>query len=160
MDPETVGAIKERLFAPTRRTEGILPSDIMNEFGRMISLTKYSINKTEETMLECLEKVEELKEEFEAQCYVPQGDAHYLAKANEVRSTLLIMDVIMKACMARKESRAAAIRADYPQRDDKNMLKWVIVSRGEDGKAAVRYERIPFERYRFKPEGWTMDAAE
>ena len=33
-------------------------------------------------------------------------------------------------------------------------LKWVILEKGEDGKPHIFTERIPIERYPFKPEGW------
>lgn len=49
----------------------------------------------------------------------------------------------------------AHVRADYPNRDDENWLKWIVITKGEDRKPAVNIEQIPFERYKFKPEGWT-----
>ncbi|MFC2043788.1 hypothetical protein ACFLT8_01070 [Chloroflexota bacterium] len=49
-----------------------------------------------------------------------------------------------------KESRGWHFREDYPEQDDKNWLKWVIVKR-EDGKMVVSTEPIPIDKYRFKP---------
>lgn len=157
IDPTQVEAIKERIYKPMQRKDGILPSELMQELGMLILQPKYTIEKTEETMNECLAELEKLQEKFLREVYVPEGDAHYLGKANEVWSDIVMMKIILEACKARKESRGAAIRADYPERDDKNWLKWVIVEKGANGEPEAHYERIPFERYPMKPEGWTPD---
>ncbi|MGN1141012.1 MAG: hypothetical protein ACI4TF_07415 [Oliverpabstia sp.] len=60
-----------------------------------------------------------------------------------VWSDIVMMHIIFEACLARKETCGAAIRADYPERDDKNWLKWVIVEKGADGNPEAHYERIP-----------------
>ncbi len=157
IDVSQIEAMKERVYKPLQRKEGILPSDLLDEFGMTILKPEYTIEKTEASMKECLEKLDKLREKFENECYVPEGDGHYLGKANEVCADMEMMKIIFAACMARRETRGAAIRADYPERDDKNWLKWVIVEKGEDGNPAVHYERIPFERYPMKPEGWSLE---
>lgn len=151
IDLAQVEAIKERLYAPTKRKEGILPGEVLQDLGMLILQPKYNIEKTEETMDECLVELNKLLDKLDNEVYVPEGDGHYLGKANEVRSDIMMMKVILTACKARKETRGAAIRADYPERDDAHMLKWVIVQAGEDGEPVAHYERIPYERYPMKP---------
>lgn len=155
IDPAQVEAAMARVYAPMQRKDGILPSELMDEFGMLILQPKYTIEKTEQSMNECLAELDKLLDKFERKVYVPEGNAHYLGKANEVYSDILMMKIILAACKARKETRGAAIRADYPERDDKNWLKWVIVEQGVNGEPEAHYERIPFERYPMKPEGWT-----
>ena len=159
IDASAVEYFKERLYAPLNRKNGILPSELLRDFALLISEPKYNIYKTESTMKECLAKLGVLKQNLD-NVYAPEGvDAgHYLGKANEIRTAFTIMEIIFAACLARKESRGAHVREDYPERDDKNWLKWVIVSMGEDGNPKVDLERIPFERYKFKPKDWTPDA--
>lgn len=160
IDPTQIIAMKERVYKPLERKSGTLPSELLDEFGMLILQPKYTIEKTEETIHECLTKLDELMEKFQKEVYVPAGDGHYLGKANEVWSDIIMMRIILEACLARKETRGAAIRADYPKRDDKNWLKWVIVEKGDDGNPEAHYERIPFERYPMKPEGWTPEMNE
>lgn len=157
VDLAQVEAAKERIFKPMQRKTGILPSELLREFGLLILQPKYTIHKTEETMNECLVELDKLMDKFNNEVYVPEGDGHYLGKANEIWSDIISMKITMESCKARKESRGSAIRADYPERDDKNWLKWIIVEKGANGEPEAHYERIPFERYPLKPEGWMPD---
>jgi succinate dehydrogenase/fumarate reductase flavoprotein subunit len=52
--------------------------------------------------------------------------------------------------LIRTESRGTNIREDYPERDDKNWLKWVII-RKEDEKMKLWTEPVPIEKYKHKP---------
>jgi len=71
---------------------------------------------------------------------------------------VLASEMFYRACLARTESRGWFIREDYPHRDDRNMLKWVIL--GKDGEQmSVSYEDVPMSRYRYQPEGWQGSAA-
>lgn len=159
VDEEFIKAVKERIYAPLHRKGGKLPSAIIRELALLITGNiQYTVDRTEESMIECIEKLTEMEKELD-DVYVPEGDGHYLGKYNEARCAIMAMKIIQTATLARKETRGPASRADFPERDDKNMLKWVIVTRGEDGEPVSHYERIPFERYKYKPEGWTPDAA-
>ena len=157
IDPQQIIDMKERVYKPLEHKSGTLPSEFLNEYGTILLRPEYTIRKTEATIKECIARLDDLLERFNKEVYVPEGDGHYLGKANEVWANILITKVVFEACLARKESRGAAIRADYPDRDDEHWLKWVIVEKGEDGKPHAHYERIPFERYPMKPEGWTPD---
>ena len=50
----------------------------------------------------------------------------------------------------RTESRGTFYREDYPERDDKNWLKWIIV-KNVNGKMTLSTEPVPIERYKYKP---------
>ena len=60
------------------------------------------------------------------------------------------LEVVFNAALARTESRAYHHREDYPNRDDKNWLKWVIVKQ-EAGKTVLSTEPVPIDKYKFKP---------
>jgi len=81
------------------------------------------------------------------------ADAHYLSAANECRSMVLAAEMFYRACLARKESRGWFIREDYPNRDDRNMLKWVVLRKVGD-QMSVSYEDVPMARYKYQPEGF------
>ena len=134
IDAAKVEQLKERIYAPLKRKEGILPYELLRDFGVLICQSKYNIYKTEDTMKECLAKLDEMKQNLD-NIYVPQGDGHHLAKFNEARANFKVMEIIFAACMARKESRGPHTRADYPKRDDKNWLKWGHCQRGKRQQA-------------------------
>jgi succinate dehydrogenase/fumarate reductase flavoprotein subunit len=50
----------------------------------------------------------------------------------------------------RTESRGWFYREDYPERDDKNWLKWIIIKQ-EAGKMVFSTEPVPIDKYKFKP---------
>jgi len=49
----------------------------------------------------------------------------------------------------REESRGSHQREDYPNRDDDNWLKWIIIEE-DKGEDKLFTEAVPFERYRLK----------
>lgn len=62
-----------------------------------------------------------------------------LVKAHEVESIISCAVLSARASLARKESRWGLwhYRPDYPEKDDNNFLKHVIVRKGESGEAEV-----------------------
>lgn len=64
-------------------------------------------------------------------------DLHGLMRIHESRSIRLSAELMATTSLTRKETRtrSAHWRLDYPQSDDKNWRKFIIVERGEDGPA-------------------------
>jgi fumarate reductase (CoM/CoB) subunit A len=71
-----------------------------------------------------------------------------LALAFEHRNLLDVAEVIVEAALMRTESRGSHYRSDYPQRDDKNWLTNIFVSRGNGQLALCR-------KWVAEPCGWT-----
>jgi succinate dehydrogenase / fumarate reductase flavoprotein subunit len=72
-----------------------------------------------------------------------------LLEALELESLLGLADVILASAMARKESRGAHFREDYPKRDDQNWLKHTLAQRTDDGP---RLFHKPVTITRFEPK--------
>jgi L-aspartate oxidase len=68
-------------------------------------------------------------------------DPFDLALAFEHRNLLDVAEVIIEAAMMRTESRGSHFRSDYPQRDDKNWLSNIFVSRG-NGHLCLRRQWV------------------
>ena len=67
------------------------------------------------------------------------NDTHELRLAHEARNMLLNAEMKLRASLFRTESRGAHYREDYPNKDDKNWLAWVIISKdGDNMKLAKR----------------------
>jgi succinate dehydrogenase/fumarate reductase flavoprotein subunit len=157
VDVRQVKTFKERIYAPYNYKGKDLPYHLVNFLYRLICQPEYTVAKTEESLHRILDILKQEREELPNNIYVPKGDGHYLAKAIEARTMIDMLEIIFLANDARKESRGHHMRVDYPNRDDKNWLKWIIVTRGKDGRPGLSFERVPLERYKWKPEGWMPD---
>jgi succinate dehydrogenase / fumarate reductase flavoprotein subunit len=104
-------------------------------------------------VLKDIEKMKEMLPELTAE------DPHTLAKCHEVADSVLVLEMVFRAADMRKESRGIQyphIRADYPERDDKNWLKWINFRQGKSGEMEIFTEDIPMWRYPFRPEGYEI----
>lgn len=63
------------------------------------------------------------------------GDLHGLMRVNEAKNIRLNAELMASASLARRETRTGSshLRLDYPQTDEQNWRKFVIVERGSDG---------------------------
>lgn len=159
IDPAQVQKFKDRIYAPLNYKGEELPYQVVHYLDRLIMVPENSILKTEKTIHAVLDELRGMRADMENIIHVPAGDGHHLAKAVEARTMIDILEIMFMAYDTRKESRGFHMRADFPERDDKNWLKWIVAQQGADGKPELKFERIPFERYKWKPEGWTPDAA-
>ena len=56
-------------------------------------------------------------------------------KALECANLAWVGEMVAKCALERRESRGQHYRDDYPERDDKNLLRWNKISRNDDGVA-------------------------
>jgi succinate dehydrogenase / fumarate reductase flavoprotein subunit len=154
IDEDQVEYFRRRIFEAAEYTGEFRPDHVIRYLSRLIKKPEYSFNKTEETMTELLEELANVREKYKDLIHLPKVNGHYLSKAIELRTMIDMLEVMFMVFKTRKESRGCFSRLDYPERDDKNWLKWVLVNRGNDGKPSITFERIPIERYPFQPEGW------
>ena len=144
-----VDEIRERVFAPLDRTEGILPRDFIRQIQDAVAPVDYSVIKTESRMREALAKV------VEAQKGLPElraRDLHELARCVDAQSMALEAEMFYRASLERTESRGFHLREDFPDRDDTRWLKWVIVQKAGE-QMALRTEDIPMTDYPYRPTG-------
>ena len=154
LDEKQVEFFRNRIYESENFKGEYRPDHVIRYLSRLIKKPEYSFNKTEATMNELLEELADVKSKYKEFIHLPKKNGHYLAKAIELRTMIDMLEVMFTVFKTRKESRGCFSRLDYPKRDDKNWLKWVIVTKGEDDKPDISLERIPIERYPFKPEGW------
>jgi adenylylsulfate reductase subunit A len=79
--------------------------------------------------------LETLKSLAQREAALKAGDLHGLMRVHEARNIRLNAELMATASLARKETRTGSshCRLDYPQTDDGNWRKFVIVSRGAEG---------------------------
>jgi succinate dehydrogenase/fumarate reductase flavoprotein subunit len=80
----------------------------------------------------------------------PAGDWHMLGLCHDLRNMAQCAEIYFNAALLRTETRGWHHREDFPERDDKNWLKWTIVKRNDESMV-VATEDIPIETYKSKP---------
>ncbi len=153
IDAEEVGALKSTLYAPMGKV-GIPPKEILREIQEVIFPYDVCILKSRSSLTRALDRIENIKNELLPQMVA--DDPHYLMKLIEVRAIAFISELYLKTSLMRTETRAGHYREDYPERDDNNWLRWIIVNQ-KNGDLNFRTEPVPLDRYRFKPIRYYMD---
>ncbi len=113
----------------------------------MVIPVKYSMRRNKERLEEALSKVTAVREKL-SETYAE--DPHGLVKCHEASCIALCAEIGFRAALARTESRGWHYREDFPQQDDTNWLKWIIIKKIEN-EMVVATEPIPIERYKIKP---------
>ena len=153
IDIDEAGDLKDRLFAFIGKT-GVTPKKIIRAVQEIIFPYDVCIIKSEKSLKKALGEIERLKDE-----QIPQmaaSDPHYLMKLIEAQAIVFMTEMYLRTSLMRTETRAGHYREDYPRRDDRNWLKWIVASQ-TDGKLNLRAEPVPFDRYKFKPVRYYMD---
>jgi succinate dehydrogenase/fumarate reductase flavoprotein subunit len=147
LDLEGVKRVKERVFAPLGRAGDVDVTDVLYQIHEAVVPMKYAFMREAGRMKEALEIIEKAKENLTG---VGVSDFHDLSRYHQADSMILAGELTYKAALLREESRGHHLREDFPVRDDKNWLKWIIIKQ-EKGIAAFSTEPVPIEKYRLKP---------
>ena len=156
LDLAQIAKWKEKIYAPYHRNTSRKPSEIFDMIERYIFQVNKLLIKTDESIHQVLSEVEEMKK------LIPEltaDDPHTLVKCLEAADNVLCLEMVFRAALERKETRGQMYphyRADYPQHDDKNWLKWINLKQGKNGEMELFTEDIPMWRYPIRPEGYVI----
>ena len=107
--------------------------------------------RTEETMQAGLERLQELKAQYQ-EIYLDDQDNCWnteLIEALELRSLLIVGETILTSALNRQESRGAHSREDYPQRNDGEYLRHTLAYYSPTG---IEISYMPVVINRFEPQ--------
>jgi succinate dehydrogenase / fumarate reductase flavoprotein subunit len=142
-----VKRLKEEIFAPMKRAKGLLPGDAISAIQDVVSPIKYNLRRSKDRLEEAISRMKEVQERLPE---LHAKDGHGLGKCHEARAMAICAEITFRSALMRTESRGMHYREDYPERDDKNWLKWVV-ARQEAGKMVLSTEPIPIDKYKIKP---------
>jgi succinate dehydrogenase / fumarate reductase flavoprotein subunit len=143
IDEAQVQAAAGMALAPFNRDKGENPYQIQHELqDKMQDLV--GIVRQEDEMRMALNSIAHLKDLASRVC-VP-GNRQYNAgwhTAMDLDNLLIVSEAITRAAIARKESRGAQFREDYPEKDAEWGKYNLVVFRGPDGEMKVEKRPAP-----------------
>jgi len=119
---------------------------------KIIAPYDISVLKTEKSLKRALSQIEQIQNEMLPK--MGAKDMHYLRKLIEVKSYGLYYRIILRASLMRTETRAGHYREDFPDRDNENWLKWIIISQ-KNCNLVMKTKPVPLETYKFNLHGIT-----
>jgi succinate dehydrogenase / fumarate reductase flavoprotein subunit len=142
-----VNRLKKEIFAPFDVKGEYSPYDAIKEIQEVVFKLRNSFVKREDRLKKALGTIEKVKTRLPE---LMAKDAHELVRCHEAKAMAICAESLYRASLMRTESRGSNIREDYPERDDKNWLKWIIIKK-EKGDMKLWTEPVPIEKYKYKP---------
>ncbi len=107
--------------------------------------------RTDELMREGLEKLQQLQQQYQQIYLDDQGTLWNteIIEALELRSLMIVGQMILTSALNRQESRGAHYRTDYDQRDDINFLKHTLAYYSPAG---IDLNYLPVKVSMFQPQ--------
>ena len=144
IDPDK---IEDSVFAPMKNSNSFLPQEAISILGDVAAPMKYNLRRSKDRLEEAIAVIESLKSNLDD---LHAKDLHYLSKCHEVKSMTLCAELTFRAALMRSESRGFHFREDFPEQDDKNWLKWIII-KDDEGEMKLSTRSIPVNEYKIKP---------
>ena len=112
-------------------------------------MDKASVFRTEESLAEMLNLLEEYKARYEQVAIDDKGEVYNydVTEALELGYLLDLAEALVVSARARTESRGAHVRDDHTLRDDANWMKHTLATRLEDGTVELSYKPVDGDLY-------------
>lgn len=143
INPQQVEDVARQALEPFNRTDGVPPYEVQHKLQDMMQ-DLVGIVRREEEMERALTGLEELKQ-LASKVVVP-GNREYNPgwhTALDLRNLLTVSEAIAKCAIARKESRGAHFRDDYPEKSEEAAKYNHVIRQSGDGSMALTREPLP-----------------
>ena len=147
VDEKQIAALAERVYAPLERVDGCTAKDVIRLVQKAIGPVEQSVYMSAHRITLALHYVEKAKELSKT---MKAADFHELLACHEAEAMVLSAEMQFKAAYMRKESRGWFLREDYPEMDNANWLKWIVV-RNEAGNMIFATEDVPYKTWPVQP---------
>jgi len=149
LDNDEIARYSQELGAPLERTTGVEPDYVVLKVQETLFPMDIYLVRHEARLKRALETICHVRDELVP--LIKAYDSHYLRMACEAENIVICGELFLRAALARTESRGSHLREDYPDIDNKNWLKWIVL-RKKNGNVSVSSENIPIETYPLQPE--------
>jgi succinate dehydrogenase/fumarate reductase flavoprotein subunit len=122
--------IATRMFGPRTSEKGFNPEWVTQVLQGMMVPYYVLYIKSGDRLKAALANVQYLRSKFED--YLIATNIHELRQAHELKNMILNSEMKLRAALERTESRGSHYREDFPKQDDKNWLKWIVISKDGD----------------------------
>ena len=133
LDPAQLQNAERDMLAPFERADGEFPYEIHRDLQETMQ-TLVGIFRNEEDLQKALGELEKLKPRLERVC--ADGSRMFNPGwhlTRDLKSMILISEAVTRSALARRESRGAHSRVDYPNLDDAwGKKNNIIVKRGDE----------------------------
>jgi len=143
---EEAQASEAYVYAPLKRIDGCDPKEVIHLVQLAMAPADFSVYMREDRMEEAekfIAEAERLLPEMSA------VDMHGVLTCHEAEYMVLSAKLHYFASHIRKESRGWFLREDYPEMDNENWLKWIIV-KNVNGEMTYTTEDVPIDTYPVK----------
>ncbi len=139
LDEGQVKSLKESIYAPLARKQGIDPDQVILALQETIVPYNVNLLRRQDRLEKALRRVEEIRDNEVP--YMFAHDPHYLRLAHEAANLVFAGELCLRSVLMRTESRLG-VREDYPFQDNINWLKW-INARQENGRIKLYTQEVP-----------------
>lgn len=143
---------QERIARLKEKTRGVRAS-VLRERMQQEMMDFCGVYRTEAGLTRALETIRGLQEAYRRDVFLDYLGARYnadLMEALELESLLTLAEVILVSALARRESRGAHSREDFPHRDDSAHLHHTLVFQ-DNGKIQLGAKPVVITRFQPKP---------
>jgi succinate dehydrogenase / fumarate reductase flavoprotein subunit len=143
--------VRSEIEALRTRPAGENPAHIRRDLADVM-MDNVGVYRDEGLLAEALRRVRELRERYTRASVQDKGRTFNtdLLEAREVGYLLDCAEATVVAALARRESRGAHAREDFPDRDDVNFLTHSLATRSEAGPR-LTYKPVTITRFEPKP---------
>jgi succinate dehydrogenase/fumarate reductase flavoprotein subunit len=140
-DDQAMAALEDRLTV--HHTSGYSCEEVTSEIRR--TLWRYAnVVRSEEGLTTALKNIEELESRFNPQEEIRMGGE--IRKAVGTFHSIRFSKILIRTMLMRKESRGSHYRTDYPERDDKNFGRRLVIKR-KDETCGYSWDEAPKAGY-------------
>jgi succinate dehydrogenase / fumarate reductase flavoprotein subunit len=153
VDADAVAATQGLINDLLASTQGERPAVIRTELQEVM-FTKCGVYRTEALLKECRDEVAALRERAQHLLVDDKGCRYNtdLGEALELGFLGDCAEATVESALARKESRGAHAREDFPERDDAAWLKHTFARRSaQSGAISLDYKPVTVTKFEPKP---------
>lgn len=147
-EDDQTARFRREAYEPLARARGLEFDHVLLELQEAVIPYDVLLLREGSRMERALKRVETIRDEDLPR--LGAYDLHYLRLCHELRNMLSAAELQLKAALRRTETRNI-LREDYPNTDNVNWLKWIMVRR-ENGGQAWWTEDIPIDKYPLAPK--------